>query len=391
LLRLSGEAKETSVAKILLVDDEENIRKVTKGLLAKHGYADVLQAESGRQALEMIRDNEVDLVISDVMMRGMDGLSLFEHVKGTGPVFVLLTAFGTKATALNAIKNGVYDILAKPYEEEEFLTVVSMALKERVLSSQNTAVSPGLEDVFFNSVYPEITVLKEITEKYAALQAPVLLTGEKGTGRELVARVIHGKSQLSLGPFIKMNCAAVPADKFMPELFGANRGEYAGADIYKPGKFELASGGAVFLDDVDKMPQKAQEWLLDFLKEKGNSGDAARVFSAASPEIKQEAASGKFSARLYEELTRCRIALPSLKDRKDDILKFAVYYMKKYSAKYSVKDTALDKGAADFIRQADWPGNIRAIDNMMKKIMKNEKGGLITAEIAVKYHGAAET
>jgi len=253
---------------ILIVDDEVNIRKVIRGLLAKNGFDVILQAENGSKALELIQDNNIDLVISDINMPVMDGLALYEKVKDMDLIFIILTAYGTVDTAVRAIKQGVYDFIAKPFDEADLVNTVKKALSNRKSSNLDIKVSSGLEAIYFRTDNQDIIKIKESLDRVVKSGANVILLGETGTGKGLMAKIMHGLSPQKNAPFIKVNCAAIPANLMEAELFGYKKGAFTGASIDKPGKFELADGGTLFLDEIAEMPYELQAKLLSALQDR---------------------------------------------------------------------------------------------------------------------------
>jgi two-component system, NtrC family, response regulator AtoC len=378
---------------ILIVDDEENIRKVIRGLLAKNGFDVILQAENGKKALELIQDNNIDLVISDINMPEMDGLALYEKVKDMDLIFIILTAYGTVDTAVKAIKQGVYDFIAKPFDEADLVNTVKKALANRKSSGLDIKISSGLEAIYFRTENPEILKIKESLDRVVKSGANVILLGETGTGKGLMARIMHELSPQKSAPFIKVNCAAIPANLMESELFGYKKGAFTGASTDKPGKFELADGGTLFLDEIAEMPFELQAKLLSALQDREVTrlGDTrpvkfnARVVAATNINIKEAIAAKKFREDLYFRLNVVEFRLPPLRERKDDIPQLLDYFIKKYSAEYGMEKKEFDAGAGEFMKNAPWRGNIRELENVIQKILIMEKDKKITSETLENY------
>ena len=287
---------------ILIVDDEENIRKVIRGLLAKNGFDVILQAENGKKALELIQDNNIDLVISDLNMPEMNGLELFDRVKDMDLIFIILTAYGTIDMAVGAIKSGVHDFIAKPFDEADLVNTVKKALSTRKSSSLDLKITSGLEAIYFRTGNPDIIKIKESLDRVVRSGANVILLGETGTGKGLMAKIMHELSPQKNAPLIKVNCAAIPANLMEAELFGYKKGAFTGAGTDKPGKFELADGGTLFLDEIAEMPFELQAKLLSALQDREVTrlGDtrpvkfSARVVAATNINIREAIAAKKF-------------------------------------------------------------------------------------------------
>lgn len=373
------------MAKILVVDDEENIRKVLKGLLKKNGFIDIEEAPDGEAALEIINDGGVDLVISDLSMPGMNGMELFEKVKNEPLTFIILTAYGTVEKAVDAIKKGVHDFISKPFDEEELVNIVFKALKDKGMRSLEIE-GPEIADVFFDSDNNEILKIKENLARVAKTGANILIHGETGTGKGLLAGVIHASSGKN-EPFIKINCAAIPENLIEAELFGYKKGAFTGAVIDKPGKFELADGGTIFLDEIGELSYDMQAKLLCAIQDKeitplgGNSPvkTDARIIAATNINIQEAIAVKRFREDLYFRLNVVEFALPPLRGRRADIAAFMEYFNEKYSKEYKTGKKDFDSSAVEFLSSCRWPGNIRQLENVVQKALIMEKDRLIGA------------
>ena len=380
------------MAKILIADDEENIRKVLKGLLAKNGYTDVLQAPDGLKALEIFHDENIDLIISDVNMPVMDGLEFFSRVKDSGVPFIVLTAYGTIETAVNAVKSGVYDFLPKPFDEQNLVDTVNKALKESGDKNPG-AVSATIEEIFFSSAHPDILRIKHMLSRVINTRAGMLICGETGTGKGVLAGIIHGLSVDKTSPFIKVNCAAIPHGLIESELFGYVKGAFTGAALDKPGKFELADKGTIFLDEIGELSPEIQAKLLSVIQDREITrlGDVrarkvdARVIAATNIDIKAAIEAKKFREDLYYRLNIVEFTLPPLRERAGDIPALVKYFAGKYSAEFGTPEKEFDDGAVLKLKAYQWPGNVRELENIIQKISIMEKDGIITAGVLAGY------
>lgn len=385
------------MVKILIVDDEENIRKVLRQLLVRNGFKDIMEAADGTDALEKINDNEIDLVISDINMPKMNGTDLYEKAKGLGPVFIILTAFGSIETAVTMVKSGVYDFISKPFDESELVNTVKKAVSERCSLDMEVEYSGGIEKIFFESRHPEIEKINSVIDRVSATGGPVLITGETGTGKGLLAGIIHEKSGRQ-GAFIKVNCAAIPETLMESELFGYRKGAFTGAASDKPGKFELASGGTIFLDEIGELPNELQAKLLAALQDKeiNRLGDTkpvktdARVIAATNINIKDAIEKKQFREDLYYRLNVVEFNVPPLRERREDVGQFINFFNKKYSEEYGIAQKKFTQEAVEFISECRFTGNIRELENVIQKLLIMEKDSEVTKDIASRYLIKAE-
>jgi DNA-binding NtrC family response regulator len=379
--------------RILVVDDEENIRKVLSGLLNRNGFNDILFAADGRAALDIIEDNNIDLVISDINMPKMDGIALFEEVKDRDLIFIILTAYGSIETAVAAVKNGVYDFISKPFDESELVNTVKKALNMQDKKSADVSFAGGMEDIYFSSRHPAILEIKENLERVVKTRANILITGETGTGKGLLAGILHKNSPYAGTPLIKVNCAAIPANLMESELFGYKKGAFTGAGSDKPGKFELADSGTLFLDEIGELDFELQAKLLNAIQDREITrlGDVkpikidVRIISATNMKIKEAIAGKKFREDLFYRLNVVSFELPPLRERKQDIKNFTEYFNKKYSHEYGIKKKIFEDSAFAFLESCTFRGNIRELENAVQKIIIMEKENRITEETISKY------
>ncbi len=386
------------MARILVVDDESNIRTVLKGLLIKNGFADVLTAENGSQAYDIFYDRAIDLIISDVNMPVMDGIKLFEKVRDSGVIFIIITAVGTIEMAVDLMKKGVYDFISKPFDETELVNTVRKALAGAGKIKKSLGVSGGIEEVFFKSKNNDIELIRENIKRVAKTKAGVLITGETGTGKGLVANYIHKCGSENSAPFVHVNCAAIPSGLMEAELFGYKKGAFTGAVCDKPGKFELADKGTIFLDEIGELQPELQAKLLTVLQEKKcvRLGDIkpvsfdCRVIAATNIDIRKAVRDKNFREDLYFRLNVVGIEIPPLRARKDDIPEFVEFFNNKYCGEYEVDKKIFENDAIEYMKGCRFSGNIRELENVIQKVLVMEKEKRVGAQVIEKYLGKEE-
>ncbi|MBX3126123.1 MAG: sigma-54-dependent Fis family transcriptional regulator [Polyangiaceae bacterium] len=366
---------------ILVVDDEPNLRKVLAAQLARDGY-DVHTAEDGEQALALLRDHHIDLVITDLRMPRIDGMELLRQaveIDDTLPV-VMITAHGTVDNAVEALKTGAFDFITKPFDQSEVRAIVRKALRTRDLAGHEATRQPSgapQADARYGIIgmSPGILAIYDVIARVADTPTTVLISGESGTGKELVARALHENSSRRDKPFIKVNCAAIPRDLMESELFGYERGAFTGAVTSKPGRFELASGGTLFLDEIGSIPVEMQVKLLRALQESEFERVGGiktlrvdvRLVAATNSDLKREIAQGAFREDLYYRLNVVPIRLPSLRERKEDIEPLVTHFLKKFNARLKKSVKSVHPEAAALLARYPWPGNIRELENVMER------------------------
>jgi two-component system response regulator AtoC len=366
---------------ILVVDDEPNLRRVLSAQLERDGY-DVHTAEDGEQALTILKENHIDLVITDLRMPRIDGMELLrraQKIDAELPV-VMITAHGTVDNAVEALKTGAFDYLTKPFDQVEVRTIVAKALRTRDLSATE-ASRPFHEIPLEGARYGIIGQSSSILDLYAVLDrvadtpTTVLITGESGTGKELVARALHESSSRRDKSFIKVNCAAIPKDLMESELFGYERGAFTGAVGSKPGRFELASTGTLFLDEIGSIPVEMQVKLLRALQESEFERVGGvrtirvdvRLIAATNSDLKKEIAQGSFREDLYYRLNVVPIRLPSLRERASDIPLLVMHFIRKFNARLKKDIDGVEAAALARLTSYPWPGNIRELENVIER------------------------
>ncbi len=369
--------------RILIVDDDESIRRYIVKLLTQGGY-DVSAVSSGKEALRELRaGQEFSLVILDILMPDMDGLETLGEIRKISkdlPI-LMLSALGQTNIIVKAMKAGATDYLVKPFEEDELDLAITKSLEKRKLLSEISSLRKQLRvdelkgEFIYNS--PKMQKVKELVDQVAETDVSVLIEGESGTGKELVARALHYKSRLRDKPFVKVNCAALPHDLLESELFGYERGAFTGAYRSKPGKFELANNGTIFLDEIGEMDMAIQSKLLQVLQEGtfsrlGGKQDVqvnVRVIAATNRDLKKAIEQGTFREDIYYRLNVVSVNIPPLTDRREDITYLFEYFLDTYNEKYG-KNIQVNKDELyPMLVSYPWPGNVRELKNQVKRLV----------------------
>jgi len=364
---------------LLIVDDEKGYREVLSAVFGAEGYT-VATAPSGRDALEHLNSHAVDVIISDVRMPDMDGIELLKKVRGIDADIgmILMTAFGTIDTAREAFKLGADDFIQKPFNNEELKLIVRRSLERRALVNENRALKQAqraggsIKNLIGTS--PKMRELFTMIEAVAKERSTVLVTGESGTGKELVARAIHDLSDRADRPFIPVNCGAVTETLLESELFGFMKGSFTGADQNRPGVFESADKGTIFLDEIGDMPQSMQVKMLRVLQDGkvrriGSSHEIAvdsRVIAATHRDLMPMVDGGAFRQDLFYRLSVIPIHVPPLRERRDDIPMLAENFVRKFSLR-SGKSVAISSNALASLSNRDWHGNVRELEHAMER------------------------
>ncbi|HEY1405702.1 MAG TPA: sigma-54 dependent transcriptional regulator [Spirochaetota bacterium] len=383
------------MGRILLVDDEANIITVLADILQDENHI-VYSARTGREALDYLAKNEADLIFLDVWLPDMDGLEILEKIRkaGSDTSVIMMSGHGSIDIAVKATKLGAYDFLEKPLSLERVVTIVNNAMDHVNLRRENRMLKRdgAVEDEMIGNS-PSLKEVRETIDRSAGTNARVFITGENGTGKELVARAIFRRSKRADKPFIKVNCAAIPEDLIESELFGHEKGSFTGAVGRRIGKFELAHGGTLFLDEICDMSMSAQAKVLRVLQEQtlervgGNEtiNVDVRVIAATNVDVKRSVEEGRFREDLYFRLNVIPIVVPPLRERVDDIPLLVSYFLDKYSREHGLAEKSMSDDAMNFLKGYSWPGNVREIKNLMERISIMVPKEEVTAADLSKY------
>ena len=375
---------------ILIIDDEKDIRTALSGILEDEGYQ-VLNAESGVEGIDCARHELPDLILLDIWMPGMDGLETLEKLKEHLPqvTVIMISGHGTIETAVRATKLGAFDFIEKPLSLEKILISVANALQLQKLKVENAELKRSAsEDCKLIGESPEIVTLKETIKRVAPMSASVLINGENGTGKELIASSIHCNSPRRERPFIVVHCSAIPEELIESELFGHEKGAFIGATSQRKGRFDQADGGTLLLDEIGELPLNTQAKILRFLQEgcfervggiRRLSADI-RIIAATTKSLEQGVASGKFSADLYYQLSTIPLSAPALRERLDDIEPLVQYFVAQFFRREGGEAKAFLPDALDTLRCYVWPGNLRELKNVVERILIVAPGRVISAE-----------
>ena len=368
------------MARILIVDDEMPIRRTLRDILEFEGY-DVDEASDGLECVAKVQKEKFDVIITDIKMPKMDGIEALERLQILSPEtpVIMVSGHGTIDTAVEAVKKGAFDFISKPPDLNRMLITVRNALERselvnttQVLRKQVKA-SKGVNMIGESAPILEI---KRVLEKVAPTESRVLITGQNGTGKELVARWIHEKSNRADGPIVEVNCAAIPAELLESELFGHKKGSFTGAIADRPGKFEQANGGTLFLDEIGDMSLDAQAKVLRALQESritrvGDSKEIkvdVRVLAATNKELREEIAAGRFREDLYHRLAVIVVKVPALNDRRDDIPLLLEHFNRRIADDYGHAPKSFTSDAIKALQEYNWTGNIRELANVIERL-----------------------
>ena len=367
------------MAKILIIDDEKNIRKSLKEILEYEKFS-IDEAEDGSTGSQLALSGNYDLILCDIKMPKMDGLEFLSVCaeKGLESPIVMMSGHGTIETAVEAVKKGAYDFLSKPIDLNRLLVTVRNAIERKTLVLETKTLKKKVSRTFdIVGESRSIQAVKEMIEKVAPTEARVLITGSNGSGKELVARWLHEKSNRFSGPLIEVNCAAIPAELIESELFGHEKGAFTSAVSTRKGKFELAEGGTLFLDEIGDMSLSAQAKVLRALQENKITrvgGDKeikvnVRVVAATNKDLQKEITNGNFREDLYHRLNVIPIHVPSLNDRLEDIPLLAEHFLRLICEDYGLAKKTLSKEALKELQKVNWSGNIRELRNVIERLI----------------------
>jgi DNA-binding NtrC family response regulator len=373
---------------ILLIDDDDSMRRVMEFSLVEAGYS-VRAAASGEEGLRLLEKESYGAVITDITMPGMSGMDVLARVREIDahlPVIVI-TAYGTIESAVEAMKKGAFDYITKPFNRDELRLTLDKALRMRRLERENVELRAEVTDRYrFESIIGASEKLKEILNlagRVAPSDANVLITGESGTGKELLAKGVHYNSSRAEGPFVAVNCAAIPENLIESELFGHVKGAFTGAIRDREGKFELAGGGTLFLDEIGELRADLQAKILRALQERqvdrvGGSHPISvdvRVIAATNKDIERAVKEGTIREDLYYRLSVIMLHMPPLRDRRDDIPLLVSHFLKKFNAG---ADLRIEAEALSTIKAYGWPGNVRELENVIERASVLRRGDVIT-------------
>lgn len=363
---------------ILIIDDEENIRKSLVGILQDEGFTPVV-AGNGEEGLEKMREEAPDLIMLDIWMPGMDGIETLQKIKAEAPdqIVVMMSGHGTIETAVKATKHGAFDFIEKPLSLEKVLHSIQQASVMSALVEENRALKETIakEHEMIGASQP-ISELKQQIDLAAPTSGWVLITGENGTGKELVARSVHLNSQRKAKPFIEVNCAAIPEELIESELFGHEKGAFTGATAQRKGKFDKANGGTLFLDEIGDMSLKTQAKILRILQEHkfervgGNQTIEVdvRVIAATNKDLEEEIKQGNFREDLYYRLNVLPFHVPPLRERSNDVQALAMHFLEFFCTKEGKTTKKLSDDSLNLLTQYSWPGNVRELKNIIERL-----------------------
>ncbi len=367
--------------RLLIVDDEQHVRESLSAWFTEDGY-DVATASGGKEALAILGRQKFDVVITDIRMPGMDGIELQKQIHDTEPeiAVILVTAYASVSTAVQALKEGAYDYLVKPFDPEEMSRVVEKAcekirLKEENVSLKERIAGSGPDVVVGNS--RAMRRVLDLVESVAPTEATVMIRGESGTGKELIARLIHAKSPRAFGPMVAVNCGALPEGILESELFGHEKGAFTGATARRKGKLELADGGTLFLDEIGEITPRVQVDLLRTLEDRkivrvGGSQEIPvdfRVVCATNRDLEKAIRSGDFREDLYYRINVFEIEIPPLRERPEDILPIAEHFLTKFARSMGRRVKSFSPEARDLLVSYAWPGNVRELANAVERAL----------------------
>jgi len=393
--------------KILVVDDERDICRALEFLLSREGYK-VAVTYSGQDALKKIESEDFDLVISDLKMEGLDGMQVLERALNLRPnlMVILMTAFASVESAVEAMKKGASDYIVKPFINEDVKMTVRRLLEHKTVLLENIVLRQQLSQQLgykeFVGVSPRIFEVFEVLEKVMPTRSSILLTGESGTGKGLIAEIVHSNSQRKDKPFISINCSAIPENLLESELFGYRKGAFTGAASDKKGLIVMADEGTLFLDEIGDMPMGLQAKVLKVLE----TGDVLplgetkskhvdiRLIAATNKNIEEQIRKGLFREDLYYRLNVIEVKIPSLRERKEDISVLTQHFIEKYGRENNKKVTGVTDEAMEVLMQYPWPGNIRELRNVIERavvLSGTEKIGLTELPAKIKSQDGAKS
>ena len=386
--------------KILTADDERSMREFLEIMLKKEGYH-VSVASNGEEVLKLTDKEIFDLVLLDIRMPKMDGISVLKKIKAVSPetIVIMITAYGSTDTAIQAMREGAYDYVTKPFKVEEIKAIIKNALEKKNLQKENILLKQVVRDRYhFDNILGQsskMLTLYDLLEKVALTKTNILVTGESGTGKELVAKAIHYNSPRKEKPFVTLNCGAIPEFLIESELFGHMKGAFTDAIATKKGLFEVADEGTIFLDEISELPLMMQVKLLRVLQDKefkrvGGTEDIrvdVRIIAATNKDLEEAMKEKRFREDLFYRLNVIQIKLPPLRDRKEDIPLLATHFLKKYSEEFQNNISKITPEALRLLINYDYPGNVRELQNIIERAVALENSKELTAQNLNSYLG----
>ena len=377
--------------KILVVDDERSHRQMIEAVLSAEGY-EIVQADNGQAAIDAVAEKFYDLVITDIRMPELGGIEALKKIKAISPgiPILIMTAYASVGTAVDALKSGASDYLTKPLDIEELKILVAKTLRIHQLEEENIYLKERLNDRFdFSNIIGQSPAMNKLFETMALVapsEATTLIVGESGTGKELIANAIHQNSPRKDRPFIKINCAALPETLLESELFGHEKGSFTGAIARKQGRFQLAHKSSIFLDEIAEMAPATQAKILRVLQEREFEPLGGiqtikvdtRVIAATNKILEEEIAAGRFREDLYYRLKVVTLDVPPMRERREDIPYLADFFLKQYADKNHRLIQGFTPRATDLLMRYDWPGNVRELENIIERAVIMSRGEMIT-------------
>lgn len=375
-----------------MVDDEGSMREFLEIMLTAEGY-DVTLASGGKEACDFLENNRYDLIVTDIRMKDVDGIGVLKKAKAIDPdaMVILISAFATAETAVEAMKEGAYDYIPKPFKVRDFKRIVHEALRDRRGPREGEKRQDQEQRAHFGLIIgesPQMTKIYNLIKKVAGTNTNVLISGESGTGKELVARAIHELSTRRENPFVVINCAGIPETLIESELFGYKKGAFTGASSDREGLFDIAHGGTVFLDEVGELSPTIQVKLLRVIQERtftpvGGREERrvdVRFISATNKDLEKEVLEGKFREDLYFRLNVIHIEIPPLRERTGDIPLLAQHFLEKYSKEQGKEIRKISAYAMDILQQYPFPGNVRELENIIERSVALETSNIVLPE-----------
>jgi len=385
---LSGDRKQ----RILIVDDEMSMREFLEILLTREGY-EVVVADCGERACEILENGAFDLVITDIRMKDVDGIGVLKKAKELNPetMVVMISAFATAETAVEAMREGAYDYIPKPFKVEEFKKIIKDALSSRRPLEEGQKTDDRQGRFHFGCLIgesPKMRKVYDLIQRVAQTKSNILIIGESGTGKELVARAIHRQSRRKDKPFVVINCAGIPENLIESELFGYRKGAFTGAATNKEGLFEAADGGTVFLDEVGELTPLIQVKLLRVIQERtftsvGGTDEKhvdVRFISATNKNLEEEVIKGRFREDLFFRLNVIQITMPPLRERGEDLTLLSRYFLEKYSRELGKDVRKISAYAMDILKEYPFPGNVRELENIIERSVALETSNIVLPE-----------